>query len=285
MRYQRVFTQLWTDKKFLSLSPEGQRLFFYMLTSPHSSLIGIYHYKPGYVCEDMNISRKDFERLTEEVEATDIVKVDHANGLIFLRNYLKHNSLQNHNQVKSAMEFLDTLEDTPLFVELYTVIEQLDKPLLKPLLERLRERLGQRFTKPLDKPLRNHSESESESVSESVGGVQGGKAARPSKKAPASFEVTDEMRTWAVEQDLPPELVDGETDKFRDHTFATARTDWLGTWKNWIRKAVEFRGGPAGFEHKPSWCVGKSCGDFKKTNSEGACNTTCTAKPKETVYA
>ena len=28
-----------------------------------------------------------------------------------------------------------------------------------------------------------------------------------------------------------------ETAKFRDHTFKGARSDWPGTWRNWIRRA------------------------------------------------
>lgn len=61
---------------------------------------------------------------------------------------------------------------------------------------------------------------------------------RAAKKCPASFSVTEVMSTWAAEN-VP--LVDQtlETEKMRDHTFAAARVDWVGTWKNWLRKAQE----------------------------------------------
>ncbi len=59
---------------------------------------------------------------------------------------------------------------------------------------------------------------------------------RPSKKCPASFELTAELLIWA-ETEFPMVSTKDETDKMRDHTFSTARVDWAGTWRNWIRKA------------------------------------------------
>lgn len=65
-------------------------------------------------------------------------------------------------------------------------------------------------------------------------------APRPkaSKRCPEGFEVTDAMRT-AITVELPGVDIDKETAKFRDHTFATARTDWPATWRNWMRTAAE----------------------------------------------
>lgn len=72
--------------------------------------------------------------------------------------------------------------------------------------------------------------------------------ARATRKCPESFEVTDEMRTWAVEE-APGVDLRTETAKFRDHTFKNAITDWLGAWRNWMRRAVsDVKRSPAGGE-------------------------------------
>lgn len=76
-------------------------------------------------------------------------------------------------------------------------------------------------------------------------------AKRAARKCPADFELTPDLVEWANEH-APLVLVLEETSKFRDHTFSTARTDWAGTWRNWMRKAQEYaqqrgqtqRGGP-----------------------------------------
>lgn len=65
---------------------------------------------------------------------------------------------------------------------------------------------------------------------------------RPARKCPVGFEVTPELRSWAA-KGHPGVDLEFETAKFRDHTFATARSDWPATWRNWIRKAAE-RFGP-----------------------------------------
>ena len=62
---------------------------------------------------------------------------------------------------------------------------------------------------------------------------------RASKKCPADFVVTEDMRTWA-QLECPTVDVDKAVLKFRDHTFSSARTDWDATLRNWLRKDAEF---------------------------------------------
>jgi uncharacterized protein YdaU (DUF1376 family) len=64
-------------------------------------------------------------------------------------------------------------------------------------------------------------------------------AKRPAKKCPKDFEVTDDMKTW-VKTECP--LVDHaeQTKVFRDYEFTAAKSDWVGTWRNWMRKANQF---------------------------------------------
>lgn len=64
---------------------------------------------------------------------------------------------------------------------------------------------------------------------------------RASRKCPPGFELTADLRAWAASEH-PGVSVDRETASFLDHTFATARTDWPGTWRNWIRKAAGMNG-------------------------------------------
>ena len=61
---------------------------------------------------------------------------------------------------------------------------------------------------------------------------------RPSKQCPGEFEVTDDLADWA-RRECPRVDLARETAKFRDHTFKGARSDWPGTWRNWIRRADE----------------------------------------------
>ena len=71
------------------------------------------------------------------------------------------------------------------------------------------------------------------------------KAPRPLKKCPADFLITQEMQSWAIENAGTVDLKT-ETEKFMDYTFSSTRLDWLGTWRNWMRKAQEYAE-----KHKP----------------------------------
>ncbi len=59
---------------------------------------------------------------------------------------------------------------------------------------------------------------------------------RATKKCPKAFTLTPELVEWA-QHNAPGINPHAELEKLKDHTFAAARSDWAGTWRNWIRKA------------------------------------------------
>lgn len=65
---------------------------------------------------------------------------------------------------------------------------------------------------------------------------------KPGTPAPETFEVTDDMAQWAVDEGVAEERLGPETRKFLDHHRArgTLFADWNAAWRTWIRKAVEF---------------------------------------------
>lgn len=67
------------------------------------------------------------------------------------------------------------------------------------------------------------------------------RAARPAKKCPENFVVSDDLRAWAAEK-TPGVNVNAEAEKFMDYTFKNARTDWDATFRSWMRKAFEVKG-------------------------------------------
>lgn len=71
---------------------------------------------------------------------------------------------------------------------------------------------------------------------------------RPSRKCPPGFTLSDDMRQWAREK-APGVDLQAEFEAMRDHTFATARTDWAGTLRNWVRKAAQAK---PGYRPKPN---------------------------------
>lgn len=78
------------------------------------------------------------------------------------------------------------------------------------------------------------------------------RSARPrTRRVPDDFKVTDAMREWAAKTS-PSIDIDRETESFRDHQFKDAHSDWAAAWRQWMRRAPEFkRNGGAGATRKP----------------------------------
>jgi hypothetical protein len=53
---------------------------------------------------------------------------------------------------------------------------------------------------------------------------------------PDDFTVTDEMTNWALSKGFDFSFIEEETERFKNHAVATARTqvDWSRSWMNWL---------------------------------------------------
>jgi len=142
--YTKVESKFWQDEKIRNISEDARYLMLYLLTSPHRNILGLYFLPLPYACFDLGWDEKRFRKGLGELLDKGLVKYDFETNVIFICNYLKHNPLENSNQVKSAIGKLSETPTTSLFQDLLAILKQLDKPFMKPLQERLRER----FAKP-----------------------------------------------------------------------------------------------------------------------------------------
>ena len=117
MRYQKIESRIWNDEKFIELTPVQQRLFLYILTCPHGNLIGLFVLKKGYILEDLKVLPKDLERDFEVVLKSGMIGYDPKTGLVWVKNFLKHNPLTNPNQHKAVPKIIDELPKSYLIQE------------------------------------------------------------------------------------------------------------------------------------------------------------------------
>lgn len=64
---------------------------------------------------------------------------------------------------------------------------------------------------------------------------------RRARKCPADFEPNDTDRETARELGFTGNAAREELAAFRDHDFGTAKSDWHGTFRNWLRRAARDR--------------------------------------------
>jgi len=72
---------------------------------------------------------------------------------------------------------------------------------------------------------------------EAKASVEAAKPPRASRKCPKSWEPSD-PQAW-IDQHCPGVDWMRETEKFRDYTFKNPISEWLGAWRNWMRKAFD----------------------------------------------
>lgn len=70
---------------------------------------------------------------------------------------------------------------------------------------------------------------------EDRGGARARPASRATRRVPDDWSPTPEQ-VAAIAAECPNVDVDAATRAFRDHEFKVARSDWAGTWRNWIRR-------------------------------------------------
>lgn len=170
MRYQKIYCQIWNDKRFSTLSPSPQRLYLYVFTCPHGNIIGMFVLKQGYICDDLKCSPKDLAKDLAKLIEKGMVEYDFATSVIMIPEFLKHNPITNPNQVKAARKMIQELPHSPLFQRFMEVLP-----------EALKEALGEVLLKP-----EYISVSDSVSVSEE-GGAGGRKPTAEEKRLYGEF--------------------------------------------------------------------------------------------------
>lgn len=147
MRYQKIAIRIWNDEKFNRLDMPAQHLFFYLLTSPHSNLIGMYVLKEGYALEDLKSSPKDYRKSLDKLIESGLISYDPENKIVLLKNYLKYNPITNKNQLSAAKRIVEEMPKSFILQELRSIVEGLNEGLTKELLEVLPEGLQKDFAK------------------------------------------------------------------------------------------------------------------------------------------
>lgn len=145
-RYHRIQAKFWTDEVVRTWDDDAKFLALYLISSPHTNLLGCFVVPKLYIMADLAWSEKQLEKPFAKLLAAGFLRYDSATGLLLIVNYLRHNPLENPNQVTAAVRKLDELPTSPLLEELWLLLEQLGEPLLQPLMQQLAKRYGKSGT-------------------------------------------------------------------------------------------------------------------------------------------
>lgn len=96
--YGKVQSTFWTSQDTCGLSDTGRMLALYLLTSPHTNLLGCFHLPIGYVSEDLKWGSERVEKGFVELEEKGFATRDKGSKWVVMHTYLKWNPIENPNQ-------------------------------------------------------------------------------------------------------------------------------------------------------------------------------------------
>ncbi|CAN7642989.1 hypothetical protein [Paraburkholderia terricola] len=109
--YGKIHSSFWTSRDIRAMTEDGRTLAAYLLTSPHSNMLGCFRIPPAYVSEDlqwdMERVRKGFAELFTKGWAT----LSEGSNWVVIHKFLKWNQPENPNVVKAAEKLFMQIPD------------------------------------------------------------------------------------------------------------------------------------------------------------------------------
>ena len=162
--YTKIDSRLWSDEEFTELSVNGKLLFIYVLTCNHRNMIGLYSIPVLYAQADLGWTNEQVCKGFNELLDKGFIKYNFKTNIIFIKNFLKYNPLENPNQVKGAMKAMETIPTSAINSELVEYLRTVNKPFLEPLIELLSKGLG----KQEEKEEEEEEEEEEETITSTL---------------------------------------------------------------------------------------------------------------------
>jgi hypothetical protein len=100
--YGKVHTSFWSSATIRALTDDGRLLAAYLMTSPHSTIAGVFRLPDGYVCEDMQWTSERVAQAFVELLAKGFANRCETTKWVWVNKHLEWNPPENPNQRKSA---------------------------------------------------------------------------------------------------------------------------------------------------------------------------------------
>ena len=147
-KYRKVDTRIWNDEKFRRLSHMGKLVFLMLLTHPNMTPIGAMRGSIGGMADELGVETEAFREAFQEAFREGMLEYDSKACFLALPNFLKYNSPESPNVVRSWDSYLDYLPEC----ELKSLSIQRAKDFIEGLGEGFRKGLPKAFLKPSPNP-------------------------------------------------------------------------------------------------------------------------------------
>lgn len=100
--YGKIHSSFWTSGDIRSMSEDGRTLAAYLLTSPHSNMLGCFRVPMAYVADDLKWGLERVKEGFREVFENGFATFNESSNWVVIHKFLKWNQPENPNVVKAA---------------------------------------------------------------------------------------------------------------------------------------------------------------------------------------
>lgn len=150
--YGSIQTKFWTHADVQLLSDQAKLLGAYLLSSPHTNMLGCFRIPVGYIADDLKWNTEIVTKALDDLSQIGFLIYDNKNSWVTIASFLKHHPIENPNQGKSIAKIYNKIPKNTLF------ISQLANKLLEQ-----KEHLGKEFINALEtlvKPFLNQEQEQ-----------------------------------------------------------------------------------------------------------------------------
>jgi uncharacterized phage protein (TIGR02220 family) len=112
--YGKIHSSFWTSGTIRDMSEDGRTLAAYLLTSPHTNMLGCFRLPLAYACDDLKWPQDRLEQAFNNVSENGFAIIDPSTSWIVVLKFLKWNGFENPNVGKAAAKIFVQIPDTCL---------------------------------------------------------------------------------------------------------------------------------------------------------------------------
>ena len=167
--YGSVQTCFWSNTDIQHLSDQAKLLALYLLTGPHTNMLGCFRMPIGYIAEDLSWSSETVVKRFKELSQISFAVRDEISQWVLIPKFLQWNAIENPNQGKSIQRLFEQVPKNscifkPLIEVLLLYQKHLDTNFIHSLQTLLKPFLNQEQDQEQDQKQDHKQEQESYSL-------------------------------------------------------------------------------------------------------------------------
>jgi hypothetical protein len=143
--YGRVYATFWTSDTIGALSEDGRLLALYLMTSPHTTIAGVFRLTDGYACDDLKWTAERVAEGFRNLSDNGFADRCETTKWVWIRAHLEWNPPENPNQRKAVAKCAAAVPDKCAWRADFMRIQGAALGMVAPLHDKGSETVGEPF--------------------------------------------------------------------------------------------------------------------------------------------